>query len=176
LIAEPKEIIIKRFDVYGNAVNPPSSGCMPYEVASGSGCEYKCTYCATHPSDSQCQPRLGHISVAFEPGFGCQCGEDKCKKELYPRGLCAYDDSFCPGGSYCCLPDCIPSSQIRINGKCYPKCLSCSEITTDCACGTDASTYLPMTKDNYCCPKNSQPYSDKVSCDTACKQAASTAS
>jgi hypothetical protein len=177
LTAMPKEIAIKRLNVYGDSITP-ASGCLLFEVASGSGCEIKCNYCVTHPSDGLCQPGGNHVPVNFQPGFGCLCGSDKCKKELYPKGLCADDQTFCPGGSYCCLPECT-SSQIRINGKCYSKCSKCSKITADCACGsgTEESGYAvvvkDITKDSYCCTKDSQPYSDKVSCDAACKQATS---
>jgi hypothetical protein len=162
-----KEIAIKRLNVYGGDISP-NTGCNPYEINTGSGCEIKCRYCASNPGDGRCQPRLGNNPISMQIGFDCQCSRDKCS-QLYPKGLCIMDDTFCAGGSYCCMPECS-SSQVRINGDCYNPCSSCTKAGSNCACGSSTTNaYSLMQAGNFCCPKNSQTFADVNSCTNACK-------
>jgi hypothetical protein len=62
--------------------------------------------------------------------------------------------------------------EVRLNGKCYPKCTSCVNgvsVSKDCACGTgtDDNAYRLVNKDSYCCPLTGGSYADAQSCNGA---------
>jgi hypothetical protein len=176
-----KTLQIKRLNPYGGPVGPPTQ-CLPTEVAEGDKCITRCDYCAKYagggtgcyvPMDAQ-HP---DIRISFQTGFACQCTYAECIN-LYPDGLCIPTSDFCPGASYCCMPAC-KFSEIRMNGKCYPKCStgsSCVLATRECACGlgTDPGSYRLISKDSYCCPLTSSSYADLASCKSACVKPATT--
>jgi len=165
-----KEIDIKRLNVYGE-ITSPAEKILPYEVQPGIT---RCDYCAQHPGAGECQvPRFREDSpeVYFQEGFGCKCSFRTCEK-LYPKGLCVpfSNPPFCPGGSYCCLPECKASEVRGPGGVCYPKCANCLAITKDCACGTEEAGYDILSKGMFCCPRNKAGYSTQDECREACSE------
>jgi hypothetical protein len=142
-----KQIEIKRFDVYGG-VKPYGSECQAYEIKINGQCVSRCSYCAEHSSDASCQPAGAKYTIAFDKGFDCKCSSTTCNK-LYPDGLCVPFVYYCPSMSFCCSAPC-PSNQIKrlLDGKCYPKCSECSNITRSCLC---KESDAPVSS-GFCCP------------------------
>ncbi|MFH0870796.1 MAG: hypothetical protein V1866_07115 [archaeon] len=153
-----KDVEIKRLNIYGGSITPENE-CQPYEVNDGSGCITKCEYCAQHPTESQCNPANAKYGVEFKPGFACKCSAKNCN-DIYPDGLCLPFSNFCPGLSFCCATEC-KAPKMMVDGKCYPKCSQCTEVQTECVCGTDANYIAaPLAKGTLCCPKLPQVYAN----------------
>lgn len=175
LTSVSKTVEIKRLNQYGGPSGAPSQ-CLPTEVAEGDRCITRCDYCARNGGGGDCSVPADalhpDLRVNFQIGFGCYCTYADCIN-LYPDGLCIPTTNFCPGASYCCMPACR-STEVRINGTCYPKCsagITCSGLTTkQCACGTgtDPNAYRLVQRDVYCCPLYASTYTDSVSCKSAC--------
>ncbi|KYK24594.1 hypothetical protein AYK26_03390 [Euryarchaeota archaeon SM23-78] len=161
-----KDVSIKRLDVYGGPPGPAPE-CLPSEVMVGGRCISRCYACGENPT-SDCQPSNSKYHINFQSGFACQCTFSTCDK-LYPKGLCVPFSGYCPGTSYCCIPECR-SSEVRdpTTGRCYSKCSKCSAASRDCACGTDSIGYNIISAGKYCCTENKSPYNDKASCEDAC--------
>ncbi|MBW2990444.1 hypothetical protein KY348_01935 [Candidatus Woesearchaeota archaeon] len=165
-----KEIKIKRLNVYGD-ITSPEDEILTYEVQPG---VTRCEYCTNNrggiAGSIPCQPPNAY-KIEYQEGFDCKCSFRTCEK-LYPKGLCVPFSYFCPGASYCCLPECR-SSEVRINGECYPKCSKCPSLESgarrDCACGTEETGYIVVAEGEFCCPDAMQGYPDKESCDAACQ-------
>lgn len=183
-----KKIDIKRLNVYGTPT-APNSGCLDFEVMGpGGGCIPRCEACA-NGTGTGCQPPADpnnpDISITFQRGWACQCGDQQCN-DLYPKGLCIPYSGWCPGISYCCLPPCVNGKRLS-DGKCYPLCsasclitgLAKNGVTADCACGTgiEDSNYILVTKGNHCCRLSGlepRSFSDAQSCYDACRRTTST--
>ena len=162
-----KNIEIKRLNEYGGSTSPLDQ-CLPSEVPEGDHCISRCYYCSQHPGDGSCQPTSAKFHIQFQEGFRCQCSSKTCN-ELYPKGLCVPFGGYCPGASYCCLPECR-STEVLLSGKCYPKCSSsdCSEAKKDCACGTEEAGYAIIGEGTYCCPDTHTGYTDEAICEQSC--------
>jgi hypothetical protein len=159
-----QNIQIKRFDIYGGA-KAYTDTCQNYEMKINGACVPRCDFCASHQTDSSCQPANAKFSIAFDKSFGCKCSIETCNK-LYPTGLCVPFATFCPGASFCCTAPCKTTEARSISdGLCYPKCSSCSNITKSCICNPDES---PASR-GYCCTKTGTVLSAKAECTDACK-------
>lgn len=167
LTSVSEKIEIKRLNIYGGSTSPLDQ-CLPSEVPVGDHCISRCLYCAQHPGDGSCQPVSSKFHIDFQEGFNCQCSSKSCN-ELYPKGLCVPFGGYCPGASYCCLPECR-FGEVLINGECYPKCSSsdCAKASKDCACGTEELGYVVIAENIFCCPELKQGYTDETSCEQAC--------
>ena len=164
------DIEIKRFNVYGQLTSPDDQ-CMPYQVQVGGTCRNKCDVCASNMGGAvggePCQPPIAKYKIDYQTGFACMCSLKTCES-LYPKGLCVPFAGFCPGASYCCLPECT-SSEIRgPDGKCYKKCSSCYAAKNNCACGNDDDGYIVMEEGRFCCHKYKSTHDEQQECKDAC--------
>jgi len=174
-----KSIAIRRLNPYGEQ-STQTSGCLDFEVGSGSDCKIRCDVCATS-GGSGCAPANAKYPVTVGPGWGCQCSDQTCN-DLYPKGLCIPFPNYCPGVSYCCQPPCAGNEARLEDGKCYKKCSRCVLATvpgtTDCACGsgTDDKNYVRVAAGNFCCniADKTQSFGTAQSCVDACKPATAT--
>ena len=109
--------------------------CYPWQVYQSdingdSICIDTCNYCAEHPSDSKClvtdnkkDPKTGDDLATpkqIMPGYSCVY---KSTSDCIAAGNnCILQNSFCPTGSYCGLPQCFESGNnalpiIRLNDR-----------------------------------------------------------
>jgi hypothetical protein len=126
VVLEKQELEIKRNDLLEPDVT--QGLCNSYQVEYDGKCVDKCEYCASNPTDSQCQEGKPYAGFEFQEGFSCKCTLTQCN-DKEKKGSCI--KGYCPGSLYCCSELQCDQNQVEYDGKCVDKCEYCTINSSD---------------------------------------------